>query len=220
MGSRHCRPRITAVSVTVLASTVLFTEVIIGVLLYRNGAIPDMLKRETTMSIRILVFTLLGGATFAVALVFSVTRTRGVEFDLVIAVLPPTSAIIFSTQSDLFCVFWCRDPHASPVDEDPSASVSLTTIHSVQRDQASYVRANGSQSTRQERSFRSDRGTISSREPDDGLESVALSLSIPASPVTPNLTPKTPIRVMVTPASPKSMPQKSPYSGYPSFLKF
>ncbi|KAF9041582.1 hypothetical protein BJ165DRAFT_297670 [Panaeolus papilionaceus] len=216
-------PRVTAVYVAVLASTILFAEVVIGIMLYRNRAIQDMLRRDMTMSVRILIFTLLGCATFGVALVFSVTRTRGVEFDLIIAVLPPTSAIIFGTQSDLLHALWSWNPRSHHT-EDTTSSVSLTTVRSAPHQRWSYAHAAPVLSgfSRQERSFRSDRGTISSREPGDGLESIAISLSVPATPVTPALPDQkhNTFAQIGVPESPKPTSPKSPYSANPSFLKF
>ncbi|KAF8157154.1 hypothetical protein B0H34DRAFT_489351 [Crassisporium funariophilum] len=110
-------PKVTAVSVTVVCTAILVVEFTIGLLLYRNRAIVDIFSQSVTMAIRILIFTLIGIGALTCGLAFTVTRSRGIQFDVIISALPPSAAIIFGTQKDLLggWMFWTRrqsPPHA------------------------------------------------------------------------------------------------------------
>ncbi|KAF8908499.1 hypothetical protein CPB84DRAFT_1843402 [Gymnopilus junonius] len=100
----------------------------IALLLYRNRAIVNIFSQSLTMAIRILIFTILGFGAIAVGLIFTVTRTRGIQFDIIIAVLPPAAALIFGTQMDLLrgCVFWRQHQPIAP----DQTLLTLTTVES------------------------------------------------------------------------------------------
>ncbi|KAF9479873.1 hypothetical protein BDN70DRAFT_661831 [Pholiota conissans] len=91
-------PKVTAVATTIGGTAIIVIEFMIGSVLYRNRAIANVFSQSLGMAIRILIFTVLGIGALSVGIVFTVTRTRGVQFDLIIAILPPAAALTFGTQ--------------------------------------------------------------------------------------------------------------------------
>ncbi|KAG5636908.1 hypothetical protein H0H81_006443 [Sphagnurus paluster] len=80
------------------------------------------------MAIRVAVFSVLGLGAIGVALAYTVTLDRGIEFDLTLAIIVPSAAIIFGSQRDIIQVwtFWQK-----PNPEDMRAanhSDELSTI--------------------------------------------------------------------------------------------
>ncbi|RDB27558.1 hypothetical protein Hypma_003850 [Hypsizygus marmoreus] len=129
-------PKLTSVWATI-ASTVLFSqEVIVAVLLYRNRDIISGFGQSIAMAIRIGVFTIMGIAAIAVALVFTVTEKRGVQFDVLLASIPLSAAVIFGSQWDLLRVWMFWKPYDA--DSEPAQrsehSVVLSTVDSSQTD--------------------------------------------------------------------------------------
>ncbi|KAF8884763.1 hypothetical protein CPB84DRAFT_152620 [Gymnopilus junonius] len=122
-------PKMTSISTTIASTTIIAVESFIALLLYRNRAIVNILSQSLTMAIRILIFTILGFGAIAVGLIFTITRTRGIQFDIIIAVLPPAAALIFGTQMDLLrgCVFWRQHQPIAP----DQTLLTLTTVESL-----------------------------------------------------------------------------------------
>ncbi|KIK02750.1 hypothetical protein K443DRAFT_677338, partial [Laccaria amethystina LaAM-08-1] len=67
-------------------------------LLYRYRVVIEIFSQALGMAIRVLTFTLTGILAIAVSLVFVITRSRGVQFDVVLATLLLSTAIIFGSQ--------------------------------------------------------------------------------------------------------------------------
>jgi len=122
-------PKVTAVSATIASTAIIGVEFAIAILLYRNRAIVNIFSQSLAMAVRILIFTILGFGALSVGLVFTITRTRGVQFDLIIAILPPAAALTFGTQLDLLrgWVFW-KEPQAVVPDQ---SLLTLTTVGSI-----------------------------------------------------------------------------------------
>uniref|UniRef100_A0A8H8CEU6 Uncharacterized protein n=1 Tax=Psilocybe cubensis TaxID=181762 RepID=A0A8H8CEU6_PSICU len=112
--------------------------VAIGVHLYQNRGICNIFSQAMAMALRILIFTILGCGALGVGLVFAVTSTRGVQFDLALAILPPAAALTFGTQLDLLrgWLFW-RKP--VPVIPD-QMSFTLTTVNSISSQSTQSIR--------------------------------------------------------------------------------
>lgn len=131
-------PKVTAVSVTIASAAIITLEFSIGFLLYRNRAIVNIFSQSLAMAIRILIFTILGFGALGVGLVFTVTRTRGVQFDLIIGILPPAAALTFGTQKDLLrgWVFWKEQAVMVP----DQTLLTLTTVHSISSQATASIR--------------------------------------------------------------------------------
>ncbi|PPQ76148.1 hypothetical protein CVT26_011798, partial [Gymnopilus dilepis] len=125
-------PKMTSISTTIASTSIVGLEAFIALLLYRNRAIVNIFSQSLAMAVRILIFTVLGFGAIAVGLVFTITKTRGIQFDIIIAILPPSAAIIFGTQMDLLrgWVFWKKPAHPRPVMPDQTL-LTLTTVDSV-----------------------------------------------------------------------------------------
>ncbi|GLB38961.1 hypothetical protein LshimejAT787_0601230 [Lyophyllum shimeji] len=122
-------PKLTSVWATIASTVLVSEEAVIAILLYRNREVFSAgLGRNKTMAIRVGIFTALGVAAIAVALVYTVTQKRGVQFDLLIAAIPPSAAVIFGTQKDILqvWVFWRKYDHTESHATEGSAV--LTTI--------------------------------------------------------------------------------------------
>lgn len=104
----HIVPKVTSASATIVSISIIIAEVIIGMRLYRYRAVIEIFSQALGMAIRVLIFTLAGIVSIAVSLVFVITRNRGVQFDVVLATLPLSTAIIFGSQMDLLrgLIFW------------------------------------------------------------------------------------------------------------------
>ncbi|KAF5324360.1 hypothetical protein D9619_011339 [Psilocybe cf. subviscida] len=122
-------PKITAISVTVGGISVIGTEVMIGILLYRNLAMADIFGNALGTAIRILLFTIIGFGALSTGIVFAVTRSRGVQFDVIIAILPPAAALTFGTQKDLLMGWRRRQLAAQPVIPQDRTLI-LTSVNS------------------------------------------------------------------------------------------
>ncbi|KAF8198472.1 hypothetical protein BJ912DRAFT_26969 [Pholiota molesta] len=122
-------PKVTAVATTIGGTAIIVVEVMIGSLLYRNRAIANVFSQSLGMVIRVMIFTVLGIGALSVGIVFTVTRTRGVQFDLIIAILPPAAALTFGTQMDLLLgwIWWKRSPHPTA----DQTLITFTTVNSV-----------------------------------------------------------------------------------------
>ncbi|KAG6909019.1 hypothetical protein DXG01_002405 [Tephrocybe rancida] len=81
------------------------------------------------MAIRVAVFTILGIGAIAVALVYTVTNQRGIQFDLLIGAIPPGAAVIFGSQKDILqvWVFWKKYEY-TPAQDATSHPAVLSTI--------------------------------------------------------------------------------------------
>lgn len=122
-------PKLTSIWATIASTVLVSEEVVIAILLYRNREIfSSGLGQNKTMAIRIGIFSMLGVGAIAVALVYTVTQRRGVQFDLLIAAIPPSAAVIFGTQKDILqvWVFWKKYNHTASHGTERSAI--LTTI--------------------------------------------------------------------------------------------
>jgi hypothetical protein len=124
-------PKLTAVCATIGSASVLTLEIALGYVLYRNRAIVNIFSQSLTLAIRILIFTILGIGAMSVGFIFTVTHTRGVQFDVAIAALPFVAALTFGSQMDLFrgWLFWKR-PTQTAYQDDDSVTVNLTTLGS------------------------------------------------------------------------------------------
>ncbi|KAH6901207.1 hypothetical protein BKA70DRAFT_1388432 [Coprinopsis sp. MPI-PUGE-AT-0042] len=106
--TRSPLPRLAAISSAVFAVGILVSEVIIASLLYRHRAIKDVFSQSISMAIRIFIFTAVAVTAAVAGLIFACTDRRGVIFDVMIAIVPSTTAVIFGTQMDLWegYMFW------------------------------------------------------------------------------------------------------------------
>ncbi|KAF8067923.1 hypothetical protein FPV67DRAFT_1164802 [Lyophyllum atratum] len=122
-------PKLTSVWATIASTVLVGEEVVIAVLLYRNRDILSGLGHNKTMAIRVGIFSILGVGAIAVALVYTVTQKRGVQFDLLIAAIPPSTAIIFGSQMDILRVwlFWKKHENTETAHGDERSGI-LTTI--------------------------------------------------------------------------------------------
>jgi len=102
-------PKLTSLWATIASTVLVSEEVVIAILLYKNREVfSGGLGRNKTMAIRVGIFIMLGVGAIAVALVYTVTQKRGVQFDLLIAAIPSSAAVIFGSQKDILrvWVFW------------------------------------------------------------------------------------------------------------------
>ncbi|KAF8872509.1 hypothetical protein BD779DRAFT_1679674 [Infundibulicybe gibba] len=122
-------PKLTSSFATFISAVILALEVAVGAILYRYRGHLAGFGQSPVMALRIAVFTMIGIAAMAVSLVYTVTWKRGVEFDILIAVLPLAAVIIFGSQTDILRVwiFWWRDPPHT-VDGSGTSSISQTRI--------------------------------------------------------------------------------------------
>ncbi|TFK41760.1 hypothetical protein BDQ12DRAFT_733211 [Crucibulum laeve] len=99
--------KVTSVFATAASVLIISAEVMIGVLLFKYRAIVDIFSQSVTMAIRIVIFTFLGMTAIVMGLVFTLTEQRGIQYDIVVAMLPPGTAFIFGTQLDLLYGWTC-----------------------------------------------------------------------------------------------------------------
>jgi len=122
-------PKLTSIWATIACTVLVAEEVIIGILLYRHRDVFSGVSQSFTMAIRMGIFSILGLAGIGVALVYTITKHRGIQFDILIAAISPAAAIIFGSQKDILRVwiFW-KTYQPEPVSEAISGSAVLSTI--------------------------------------------------------------------------------------------
>jgi len=122
-------PKLASIWATVASTVLVSQEVIITVLLYRNREVFSGFGHNKTMAIRVGIFTTLVVSAIAVALIYAVTQKRGVQFDILIAAIPPFTAIIFGSQKDILQVwfFWKKCDYRTAA-RGSEGSAALTTI--------------------------------------------------------------------------------------------
>jgi len=126
-------PKVISVSVIIITIGILSAEVAMGIILYRNRAIVDVLGQSLTMAIRLFIFTLIGISALLSGLIFTVTPSRGVQFDVIISALPPAAAFIFGTQMDLMkgWMFWTRFRQPSQLTVPRTGVPSVLTLTTI-----------------------------------------------------------------------------------------
>ncbi|KAK7053903.1 hypothetical protein R3P38DRAFT_2853094 [Favolaschia claudopus] len=106
----------------------LFSQRYIGVRLFKNRHLLQD-RRLAAMAIRIMIFSLLGALALGIGFAYVLFSAQGPEFDIITALLPIGSVIIFGTHFDLFDVwlFW-RQPRSSSSQTHYAKSASIKSI--------------------------------------------------------------------------------------------
>ncbi|KAF8641803.1 hypothetical protein AX16_009784 [Volvariella volvacea WC 439] len=89
-------------SIWSLITTTLITvsAVTICIVVYRNRGRKLKMDSALSMTIRVVLFTLLGLAAIITSFVFTFSETRRNEYEAMLAIVTPITALIFGTQSD------------------------------------------------------------------------------------------------------------------------
>ncbi|KAF9458169.1 hypothetical protein BDZ94DRAFT_145506 [Collybia nuda] len=98
--------------------------------LYRNREILAGSGKATTMAVRVGIFTITASIVVGVGLLFSLAPHVGGQFEVLLSVVPISTAIIFGTQKDLLRVwiFWKPRGTQETPEVTPGASVTFSTI--------------------------------------------------------------------------------------------
>jgi len=100
-----------AIYVMLTLAATIGIEFVIATVLYRNWTSYTRSKRHSfAMIIRVVLFTIMGGLTITVNLIYIMHTKHGAVPNIFIAILPVISVIIFGSQLDIFRVwmFWRR----------------------------------------------------------------------------------------------------------------
>ncbi|KAJ6612135.1 hypothetical protein B0H10DRAFT_325342 [Mycena sp. CBHHK59/15] len=84
--------------------------------------------QSTQMTIRIMIFSLMGALGLGVGITYVLFSKQGPAFDIILACIPACGAVIFGSQTDLLNVwlFW-REPRVSEFDGEKTPSVVVPT---------------------------------------------------------------------------------------------
>ncbi|KAK7061280.1 hypothetical protein R3P38DRAFT_2828586 [Favolaschia claudopus] len=116
--------------ISVLATIViLLIQGYIGVRLFKNRHLLQD-RRLAAMAIRIMIFSLLGALALGIGFAYVLFSAQGPEFDIITALLPIGSVIIFGTHFDLFDVwlFWRQPRSSSSSQTHYFKSASITSV--------------------------------------------------------------------------------------------
>lgn len=127
-------PRFTALGTVFFSVLILTLETLIIYYLWRNRSMARVWSQSFGIAVRLLVFTAVAFTSGIAGMVFASTEERGVEFDIMIAIVPPATAIIFGTQFDLWegYLFWKRHSSFSPDDTRQLTTIATMTIPTLQ----------------------------------------------------------------------------------------
>ncbi|TEB31055.1 hypothetical protein FA13DRAFT_1764259 [Coprinellus micaceus] len=95
-------PRLTSVFTIILAVVVLSLELVIATFLIRHRSLKDLLSQSKAVAVRVFLFTGVVLTAAVTGLAFAMTDRRGGAFDVLMAMTPFCTALIFGSQSDLW----------------------------------------------------------------------------------------------------------------------
>ncbi|KAJ3501611.1 hypothetical protein NMY22_g18866 [Coprinellus aureogranulatus] len=97
-------PRLTSVFVIILAVVILSVEVVIAIFLIRHRRVKDLLNQSRAIAVRVFMFTLVVLTAAVTGMAFTMTEKRGGAFDVLMAMTPFCTALIFESVEGLFAV--------------------------------------------------------------------------------------------------------------------
>ncbi|KAF9445361.1 hypothetical protein P691DRAFT_735097 [Macrolepiota fuliginosa MF-IS2] len=126
-------PKITAVTSTCLAVTIVILEILIGIILYRHKSYIHGFPQSVSLATQLALFTTVALSAAGIGLVFVATRTRGAVFDIMMSAVLLAASVIFGSQRDILLTWMFWRPRSSalwPTQRTGWSSGELSSIES------------------------------------------------------------------------------------------